>query len=654
MKPIILGENIETGKNIEMDFKMRQSTHMHVIGGSGKGKSKFLESILRQDIKEGSGLCLIDWHGTLYKDVLRYCAQLEVGLRQDFRQVILINPSNPEFVTGFNPFMNQGADIATQVNRRVDATIRPWGVSNTNEMPSFERLCKLLYTFAVEQKETLSNAAQLLSFGNKQLRSLAAGMITDSYVRRQWEDLDYLNTFKEWSNFSLSTENRLSRFLSSKTVKRFFGLKEGNIDLRRAMDEGHIVLVNLGSSQYLDRESARVFASLLLNEFFETGMLRAQAAGRGEKPKPFSLYLDEFQEYITDDVAAMLDQVRKGGLHMVLAHQHLQHLASNPHLLASILVNARIRAVFGGLTYEESCMLANEMFLDSLNERQIKRVYYRTMHLYNEEERVSRSRAFTNSQAKSKNRSTTEGSSYSDGFGSSTSHSEGQGLSSNSGTSYSEGYSNPDGLNGITDFTYPQQITEGHSFGESYSESETNSEGESFFSSSTTSHSTTIGEGETQGIASTAGDTKSTVFVPVPVQELVNEAEWSREEKVSRIAEMIKAQPQQRCFIKIDTQFSTPINVPFIKETSVNDELLGEYELDLYEEQGAIEGNAVDILLEESETKFLMAMNSKAASADAIAIDNKTSLARLKVGNRKKSIFYKLKENNPDLDVKDL
>ena len=145
MKPIIIGKDA-SGKAVLLTPEMRRSTHMHVVGGSGTGKSKFLEWMIRKDIREGHGFCVIDWHGKLYNDVLRYCTQLDVGLLDDFRKIVLLNPSRPEFITGFNPFMNPGDDISTQVSKRIDATIKPWGAKNTNETPSFARLAPILFT----------------------------------------------------------------------------------------------------------------------------------------------------------------------------------------------------------------------------------------------------------------------------------------------------------------------------------------------------------------------------------------------------------------------------------------------------------------------------------------------------------------------------
>ena len=39
--------------------------HMAIYGGTGKGKSKFVELMLRQIIDQGRGACVIDPHGDL-------------------------------------------------------------------------------------------------------------------------------------------------------------------------------------------------------------------------------------------------------------------------------------------------------------------------------------------------------------------------------------------------------------------------------------------------------------------------------------------------------------------------------------------------------------------------------------------------------------
>lgn len=594
MKSIYIGLNANK-KPVSITPEMRQNTHMHVIGGSGKGKSKFLEWLIRKDIREGHGLCLIDWHGTLYNSVLEYCAQLDVGLDSDFRKLILLNPSQPEFITGFNPFMNQGADVSVQVRNRVDATIRPWGVSDTNAMPTFEYITTLLYTFAVEQQQTLANSALLLDYTQPELRDYAINVLSSRRSKQGWKRLQMMKSFRDWDSMVLSTENRISRFLGSSAIKRFMGLTAGNINLREIMDQGHILLVNLGSSQFLDREAAKVFASLLLNEFFETSMIRAtDFRQRGETPPTFLLYLDEFQEYITDDIAAMLDQVRKGGLHMVLAHQHLGHLADNPKLRKSIFTNARLRAVLGGLDYEDGSILANEMFLPDLNTRKIKKAYYHTIHVYREETRSARTMGTTHGTSTSTTRSS--------GIGSGTS--TGSSFSSTSGSGTSRGSSasvpgTPGFFGGAPVLDAEGWFTESENTSESSSESSSNSSSES--SSEFSSEGESAGESDSES----SSETEFPVWVPIPTQELGSEAEWSREEKMSKVAEMLIHQMKQHCFIKLDEAGTQPLWIPTVKDYSHLRKYLLEYEKEVSLVQGALPAAEVDHLIAESERLFL-------------------------------------------------
>ena len=194
------------GKAVELSDEMRRSTHMHVIGGSGTGKSKFLEWMIRRDLRHGRGLCLIDWHGTLYNDVLRCCAYHGVGCGENSRSLVLLNPSQPDFITGFNPFVAGEGDVSVQVSRRVDATIRPWGATNTDQTPTFSRICQLLFTFMIENRQTLPNAATLLHFNNKELRERAADSLHDSFTRAEWDELQAITSRQDWKDEVLSTK----------------------------------------------------------------------------------------------------------------------------------------------------------------------------------------------------------------------------------------------------------------------------------------------------------------------------------------------------------------------------------------------------------------------------------------------------------------
>src|ERR1041385_2490640 len=242
MSKVFIGWNA-SGTPIAIPEALRRTTHMHVIGGSGTGKSKFFEWMIREDIRAGQSLCVLDWHGTLFQNLLRWCADPDrrVGLPlhdvKDSRTVILLNLSQPSFVTGFNPFMNVGADVAPLVNRRILATVKAWGDSDSNDMPTLERIIRQIYTFAVEKRETLSNAAHLLDPDRSVLREYAMTSTTNSRIRAEWRRLLKYNTASELNKETLSTINRLSRFLTSQAICRFMGLPHHNLNFMEAMEK---------------------------------------------------------------------------------------------------------------------------------------------------------------------------------------------------------------------------------------------------------------------------------------------------------------------------------------------------------------------------------------------------------------------------------
>ena len=219
------------------------------------------------------------------------------------------------------------------------------------------------------------------------------------------------------------------------------------------------------------------------------------------------------------------------------------------------------------------------MFLSDLNTRQIKKAYHHTIHLYREEARsqVSRSRGSGTSRSASR--------------GSGTGHAEASSESAGVGESAGGAMMTPPTAEGPTEgwFTESSGSSSFYASGSSQSESAFESESESTGESSS----------ETEGV------TTGPVFVPIPVQELGSESEWGREEKLSKVAEMLKCQQQRHCFIKIDTEPTQPLRVPDVNTPYVSPETLSEYAAIVYRRQGSLPAAQVDKLLSESERQFM-------------------------------------------------
>ncbi len=492
--------------------RSHSGTHMHVIGSSGVGKSYLLDYLLREAVLSPTrGFCFIDPHGTTYDRLLNFIAHIRPR-----RPVILLNPSEPRYVVGFNPFMSPGEDITTTVGRRVDATVKPWGAQNTNPTPTLERTAKMAYHFAVRAGETLPNTALLLRFAHRNIADYASSILRepeDDEVREDIDELRMSRTAKEWGDKVLSTKNRFARFVGHTGLQTFLGLKEGNIDIQKLIEQNAIILVNLRRSGYLDFEPARVFASLLINEFREAAMRRAGTR------KHFFLALDEFQEYITFDLPAMLDETRKGGIHLIMAHQRLGQLENDAQLQDAIFTNAQVKAVFGGLPYKSATIMANEMFLDRINERDIKETFY-------------------------------------------------------------------------------GQKVIGYDVSEYESESVTGSE------SSSESHSSDERETVTASGSASTTKTRQRVSTPIYGETVTSRSEWNREEKVSRLAAVLRNQPRQNCAIKMPGQKPVQFVVPDIPDHATP-EAVETYTVRTYESLSALPLAEARLAVQKSREDFL-------------------------------------------------
>jgi hypothetical protein len=539
MKPRVIGDNAE-GEPIALTSEDR-AAHTHVIGASGSGKSKFLESLIRGDLANRQGFCLIDPHGSLYRDVLNYCAHKV--LRRD---IVLLNLSEPSQIIGFNPFARPlDGDVSVQVDCRISATMHAWGVENADETPTLERTLRLIYTTLIEQRLSFHHAQYLIDFNAQAIRSALIKQLTSPLVKKEWEELEGLRA-KDFRNEVLSAKNRLFRLLTARTLGRFLNASGNCLDLADIMDSGKVLLVNLAPSDHFSAENARVFGALLVNEFFEVA--RRRIAKYHQAIKPYFLYLDEFQTFVSLDIVKMLDQVRKFGLFTILAHQRFGQL--NLDLCDAVLTNCKIKAVFGGLPVESARMMAQELFIGELDPKKIKVAIYQTKFW----PKYSRDKVYT--------RSTSSGQSFGTG--------ENIALSSGSSLASGEFFQPHDW------FSVPTQSS--HSI--------------------VSSHSSSRMQGRHSNQTDFTGDGYAEadvpIMLPVPFQELSSVQFYSPEEQLQELTAALKEQFGRHCFIKIHQQKTQPMRVPFVKACEPRPGSLDWYLGEVFKNSNAIPAGVID------------------------------------------------------------
>ena len=544
-----------------------RATGVHVIGAPGTGKSKFLEHCIRDDIRHGRGLCLIDPHGELYDNVLAWCTWVH-----PYREIIPLNVSEGTHVLGFNPFQGGAGDVHTHVNRCIEATVKAWGVRDTDETPTLERILRCIYHALTENNLTMAEAEHLLSFDDDAgVRDYLTSRITHPVIRKEWRELSSLKTLREHRDEFRSTKNKLLRFLTARSVLRFLALTEPTrtLDLQKIMDRGVVLLVNLRLKRgTLDAMDARLFGSLLVSQLFDVARNRG---GLGQPlPRPFYLYCDEFQNFVNPDVAEILPQGRKFGLSLILAHQFLAQLdAEDARLVEAVMAAARTKIVFGGLSPQDAAAMVPALFAGQIDYHETKRIEYNTEFWprYGREHTRAVSHATGRSQTETTSRSHTDGSGYASGGSSGTAHSVGT------------GYSLPDAAGTYATHTHSNGLTH----------TDTTSYIDTGMSADTDSESTSVGTSETD--AETVGDIP---FYFLDRHDVPEKEYWSLEEQKERLAHVLMLQLQRHCFVKPRDGRAVAVLVPVVKPYPLPPQLVLEYETEQTTRAGALTPEQVD------------------------------------------------------------
>lgn len=309
-------------------FGIRQADrhfHMYLVGKTGTGKSTLLETLAREDLRAGRGLAVLDPHGDL---VARLAAAIPAERQAD---CLFLDAPNPAQPFGYNPLRKIRKDkIPLAASGLMESFQKLWTEAWGVRMEHVLR--NALYALLEYGEATLPDILRLLTDDAFRLKVVAA--LANRQVRDFWrtEFPKYSRGYRQ--DAIAPIQNKVGAFLADPRLYRL--LVEPAVDLRfrRIMDDGQILLVNLSRGE-LGEDSSNLLGSLLVTT------LSLAAFSRAELPvaerRPFFIYLDEFQSFTTHSVAGMISELRKFGIGLVLAHQHLHQL--DPEVRHAVLGN---------------------------------------------------------------------------------------------------------------------------------------------------------------------------------------------------------------------------------------------------------------------------------------------------------------------------
>lgn len=304
-------------RNDHQPFGIRQADrlmHLYVIGQTGTGKSTLLASLARQDLGAGRGLCFIDPHG----DVVERLAEHAVALgRTDVTYWNVPDPTSPY---GYNPLRYVRQDkIPLAVSGVLEAMRKLWSDAWGVRMEHILR--NALYALFERPGSTLADVLRLL--GEEAFRKEVAKTLTNEPVRLFWQKEFSRYSFGYRSDGIAPVQNKIGAFLADPMLRRILTEPQQDLHIRRIMDEGGALLVNLAKGR-IGEDSANLLGSLLVSTIGLAAFSRADAPLATRRP--FALFLDEFQNFTTLSIASMAAELRKYGVSLALANQHLDQL----------------------------------------------------------------------------------------------------------------------------------------------------------------------------------------------------------------------------------------------------------------------------------------------------------------------------------------
>ena len=316
---LLLGEShyrgVTTKIFMERDDRRR---HSYIIGRTGTGKTELMKNMAIQDIRNNEGVCIVDPHGDFVEDVLQYIP------KERAQDVILFEPFDMERPLGINMLEvkeDSQKDFAIQEMIAIFYKLFPPEMIG----PMFEHNMRNVMLTLMEDKQYPGTIADIpRMFTDTDFQKYKVSKVSDPIVRSFWEkEMAKTSDFhkSEMLGYLIS---KVGRFVENEMMRNIIGQPHSSFDFRKIMDEGKILLINLSKGK-TGEVNAKLLGLIIVSKLQMAALSRSDVPE--DKRKDFYLYVDEFQNFVTDSFATILSEARKYRLNLIMAHQFISQLS---------------------------------------------------------------------------------------------------------------------------------------------------------------------------------------------------------------------------------------------------------------------------------------------------------------------------------------
>jgi hypothetical protein len=318
--PILIGTRYGYAQSVApLSFTvLDRRQHVRLIGAPGTGKTELIRSMIAQDIAAGRGFAVIDGNGRLARAVLDLVPSSLTS------RTALFAPGDTAYPVGLNIFdRSDDGDAADEAQLTVSHTVG-----------AFKRIWP--DSFLARSEDILANTVQALCelpdatflsipkmLNDPAYRARVVRHIRDPVIRQFWE-VEY-----EGRGDRFNTEadapvlNKVRRFLAVPLIRNIVGQRRSTINFRFMLDDSRIFIADLGQANAGEGETT-LLGTLILASFTRAAHRRL-AAENGDPPD-FTLYINDFQNFSSSELARMLAICRDARVSLVIAYPYTSQL----------------------------------------------------------------------------------------------------------------------------------------------------------------------------------------------------------------------------------------------------------------------------------------------------------------------------------------